>query len=431
MRILFCCEFYAPSVGGVQEVMRQLAERLVLKGHQVTVATSALPDRDFATLNGVHIQEFAVSGNLVRGILGEDDKYRDFVINGGFDVMMIKAAQQWTFDALWSVLDQIKIPKVFIPCGFSGLMEPSFADYFSRMPIILRKFDHLIFYASDYRDINFAKQHGIMNFSVVPNGASEWEFNVEPDTTFRSRNSISSDAFVFLTVGSFTGLKGHLELVRAFKKLNMAKGMNAVLILNGNDCLGLEDDLGTWLRKLNGLVRCYGLYYTSKHVLKDLLRRVGIAGTVSKGFKEIAASINREDKNKKVLVTNFARPELIQAYMASDLFVFASNIEYSPLVLFESAAAGLPFLSVDVGNAQEIASWTLSGELCISERDAKGYTRVDTNVLAEKMAQMMGRGAELKKMGGRGKASWSNNFTWLKISEQYEKIFEGLVKRSS
>ena len=25
MRILFCCEFYYPSVGGVQEVMRHLA----------------------------------------------------------------------------------------------------------------------------------------------------------------------------------------------------------------------------------------------------------------------------------------------------------------------------------------------------------------------------------------------------------------------
>ena len=200
MKILFCCEFYAPSVGGVQEVMRQLAERLVEKGHQVTVATSKLPNRNFTSLNGVSIQEFSVSGNLVRGMFGDEDKYRQYIIGGDFDILMIKAAQQWTFDALWPVLEQIKIPKVFIPCGFSGLMEPSYFSYFSKMPEVLRKFDHLIFYASDYRDINFTKQHGIANFSIIPNGASEKEFNSTYDATFRSRHGISEDAFVFLTV---------------------------------------------------------------------------------------------------------------------------------------------------------------------------------------------------------------------------------------
>ena len=37
LSILLACEFYAPSVGGVQEVMRQIAERLVDRGHSVIV----------------------------------------------------------------------------------------------------------------------------------------------------------------------------------------------------------------------------------------------------------------------------------------------------------------------------------------------------------------------------------------------------------
>ena len=125
MRILFCCEFYAPSIGGVQEVMRQVAERLVQSGHQVTVATSKLSGRHFESLNGVQIKEFAVSGNLVRGIFGDEESYRNYVVDGDFEVVMIKAAQQWTFDALWPVLESIKIPKVFIPCGFSEEGERS------------------------------------------------------------------------------------------------------------------------------------------------------------------------------------------------------------------------------------------------------------------------------------------------------------------
>ena len=115
MHILFCCELYAPSVGGVQEVMRQLAERLVVRGHHVTVATSRLPGRELETLNGVNIKEFDVSGNLVSGMKGEIERYQEYVVAGGFDIVMIKAAQQWTFDALWPVLDEIKLPKVFIP----------------------------------------------------------------------------------------------------------------------------------------------------------------------------------------------------------------------------------------------------------------------------------------------------------------------------
>ena len=430
MKILFCCEFYAPSVGGVQEVMRQLAERLVEKGHQVTVATSKLPNRNFTSLGGVSIKEFSVSGNLVRGIFGDEDKYRQYIIGGDFDVLMIKAAQQWTFDSLWPVLEQIKIPKVFIPCGFSALMELTYATYYSKMPDVLRKFDHLIFYASDYRDINFTKQHDISNFSIIPNGASEKEFNVKKDATFRSRNSIPEDAFVFLTVGSLTGLKGHLELAHAFDKLALKPDVKAVLVLNGNDPSILDNNLLSLLGSYISLLRIYGIYFTARHALRRLLEKMSIKVGMLKGIHNIAMTINKNEKNKKVLVMNFPRPELIQAYMASDMFVFVSKIEYSPLVLFESAAAGIPFLSVNVGNSVEIANWTQSGEICPSERDERGYTLVSPDVLAEKMAEMMSNEYGLKEMGNRGKHNWSERYTWHKIAPQYEQIFEKFVGKN-
>lgn len=429
MKILFCCEFYAPSVGGVQEVMRQVAERLVEKGHQVTVATSKLPNRGFKSLNGVGIKEFSVSGNLMRGIFGDKEQYRQFVIKGDFDIVMIKAAQQWTFDALWPVLDKINIPKVFIPCGLSGLMEPAYQDYFSKIPEVLRKFNHLIFYASDYRDINFTKQHGIKNFSIIPNGASEKEFNIKIDSTFRSRNGIADDAFVFLTVGSLTGSKGHLELAYAFDNLILKADTNAVLILNGNDSSRFDVSNFSLPRKFASSLRTYGIYYTMQHTLKSLLRRAEVNVGKSVGILDITNAINKKEKHKKVLVTNFPRQELIQAYMASDLFVFASNIEYSPLVLFESAAAGIPFLTVDVGNSVEIANWTQSGEICPSERDERGYTRVSPDILAGKMAEMMSNVPMLREMGIRGKRNWSERFTWHKIAIQYEQIFENLLEK--
>ena len=169
MKLLFCCEFYYPSIGGVQEVMKQIAERLVARGHEVIVATSALSNRNFSNLNGVQIAEFSVRGNLVSGMTGEVERYRQFVRSFDGDAILIKAAQQWTFDALWSDLEQIIVRKVFIPCGFLSFYQPEYQDYFKRLPAVLRQFDALIFYADDYRDINFAREHHISNCIVLSN----------------------------------------------------------------------------------------------------------------------------------------------------------------------------------------------------------------------------------------------------------------------
>ena len=431
MRILFCCEWYSPSVGGVQEVMRQVAERLVARGHEVTVATTQLPTRDFSVLNGVCVEEFDVSGNLVAGMTGDIERYQQFVVTADFDVIMIKAAQQWTFDALWPVLDNIQIPKVFIPCGFSSLFQPTYAEYFSRMPEILRKFNHLIFYASNYRDIDFARQHEIHHFSVIPNGASELEFNVAIDPSFRKQHDIPNPSFLFLTVGGLTGLKGHLELAKAFARIELAEGQHATLILNGNESLAFNSNMGDRIVKLLGVVRTCGFKYALKHALKQALVNLGFTIGFVANLKKLAKQVNKSHTNKKVLLTNYPRHELTQAFMAADLFVFASNVEYSPLVLFESAAAGTPFLSVSVGNSVEIAQWTGAGVICPSSVDDKGYTKVDEAVLAHAMVSLMKQKDRLAKLGATGKKNWSERFTWGKISEQYEQIFCRLLENRS
>jgi glycosyltransferase involved in cell wall biosynthesis len=54
------------------------------------------------------------------------------------------------------------------------------------------------------------------------------------------------------------------------------------------------------------------------------------------------------------MITSLSRIETLAAYHQADLFLFPSNIECSPLVLFESIASKTPFLTTDVGNAKEI-----------------------------------------------------------------------------
>jgi glycosyltransferase involved in cell wall biosynthesis len=114
--------------------------------------------------------------------------------------------------------------------------------------------------------------------------------------------------------------------------------------------------------------------------------------------------------------------------MAADLFIFASNIEYSPLVLYEAAAAGTPFLTVPVGNSAEIARWTGAGVVCPAPKDERGYTRADPEVLAAAIAELAQDAARLRTLGETGRRRWLANFTWQVIAARYEAILAGTAQ---
>jgi glycosyltransferase involved in cell wall biosynthesis len=448
MRILFASEYYYPSVGGVQEVIRQLAERFARAGHAVTVATTFMPQRRDSTINGVRIEGFKVSGNLVRGIEGEAQRYRDYLLRQDFDVLMVKAAQQWTFDALIPVLDAIRRPKIFIPCGFSGMFDPEYAEYFRAMPEWMSKFDRLIFYASDYRDINLARSRGLTNYSIVPNGADEREFSTSADPSLRERLGIPKAAFVVLTVGSVTGLKGHLELAEAFERGEFGD-RKAFLLMVGNrpQAPVLSDGwigrsaLGRKLAYIRTLRRLGGTARVAKWMTRGALESVGLGGLLAAlGFPRksvapdvaVAAVLKRINAmpNRGALLVDLPRRDVVQAYLNSDLFAFASRVEYSPLVLFEAAAAGLPFVSAPAGNAAEIAAWTSGGIICTANVDAEGYTHVDRADLAHKIAQLAKAPEVRARMGTAARKAWEERFSWEMIFRAYEGIFEECLERT-
>jgi glycosyltransferase involved in cell wall biosynthesis len=401
------CEFYSPSIGGVQEVMRQIGERFVRAGHEVVVATSHLPERRSLKIDGVAVEEFRVSGNLARGMTGEIQRFRDYVMRQDYDILMIKAAQQWTFDALTPVLDAIQARKIFIPCGFSGLLDPVYADYYERMPEWLKAFDRLIFYASDYRDINLAKKHGLKNIAIVPNGADEREFDIGKDARFRARHGIREDAFVVMTVGSLTGLKGHLELAHAFQQCDFGSVPACLILVANRPSAPKRTPWPGWLKRL------VGRPLTPEMALKPILERINAT------------------EGRQVIFGDFPRPEVVQAYQNSNLFVLASKIEYSPLVLFEAAAAGLPFISVPVGNAAEVAQWTGGGQICAASVDARGYTLVDPGSLARHIQALAERAQTRADLGAAGRRSWEQRFTWDRVYRCYERLFQDCLQEPS
>lgn len=393
-RVLLCCEHYPPSVGGVQEVMRQIAERLAADGVDVTVATSPHPDRSPDTVrNGVRVVSFAIAGNWAKGMKGPIEQYRTFLRQGHFDALLIKAAQQWTFDAAIDVMPDLPCRKLFIPCGFSGLHDPLYAAYFQQMSQWLRRLDGLIFYANEYQDIAFARAHGLAPLHLIPNGVDEREFVDPDDHRIRQRLGIDPEHDLILSVGSQLAGKGHWELVRAFGLASLHRP--CTLVINANSP-------GTdWVSLLK------------RHVKHALAGRWPLSW--------LAWWHGRRPVSKRVLVLDLPRAELVNLYKAADLFVLASHVEYSPLVLFESAAAGTAFLATAAGNSEEIAMWTQGGT--VMKREKANSAEVSVPELANAIETMMGNLEYLHATGRAARANiWSKGFTWEEISKKYRSL---------
>lgn len=387
MKILHTVESYPPSLGGMQEVVRQLSERLAGLGHDVTVATSKLSAHTEQVVNGVKIREFAVSGNLVRGLSGDVESYRNFLLFSDFDVITNFAAQQWATDVMIEMLDKVKAIKVFVPTGFSGLFMPQYKNYFESMKLWMKKYEMNVFLSEDYRDINFARENGIEKMVVIPNGASEDEFSQGPKTDIREALGIPKNHFLILHVGSHTGLKGHAEAISIFSK---ARIKDATFLIIANDFGEGCKKACRWKKRLfNGWFR-------------------------------------RWFDNKQLIVLQLTREETVSAYKNADLFLFPSNIECSPLVLFECMASRTPFLTTDVGNAAEIIKWSGGGALLPTTMDKIGYSTADIDGSVKMFEEICRDEIKRKEMRLAGFNAWQERFTWGKIASDYEQLYQTL-----
>lgn len=375
----------------MQEVVKQISERLVQKGHKVTVATSKIPQRTSRIINGVKIKEFDISGNMVRGLKGDVKKYQEFLLNSDFNVVTNFAAQQWTTDLMLPILGQIKAKKVFVPTGFSALYNPTYKEYFKKMEDWMKWYDMNIFLSYDYRDINFAKKAGVKKIKVIPNGASEEEFLSTPQINIRKLLNIPPHHFLILLVGSHTGKKGHIEAMKIFTR---SKINNATLLIIANS------------------------YYRGACELKC---------KASPKFLNILPS--NLLGHKKIIVAELPRQQTIAAYQTADLFLFPSQIECSPLVLFESMASKTPFLTTDVGNSKEIIKWSKSGVLLPTIKDKNGLSICKIKESAKILENLYNNPQKRQLMAKNGFSVWKKSFTWNKITKEYLNTYEKLMNK--
>ena len=379
MKYLLVSQFYDPNVGGAQRVVQELAENLAASGHRVEVITSFDPKRIFQEKNGVKVTSFRIKGNAVEGLVGEIEEFQKYLLTQNYDGLFIYAAQHWGLDAALPVLSQIKAKKIHVPCGYSALHNPCYKNYFEKMKSDLTLFDVLIYHSKSYRDYQFASDLGLENLKLVPNAASRKEFEKIPDKSFRKTIGQGSEQFILSTIGSPPYGKGHLDVLNVFS--DDFFDHKYTLVLNGDYSI---DNFSKLLKEAvkffmgRSIFNIYVKVYWQKWI-----------------------------KRKNIILKNLPRNDVISLFFESDLFLFMSHIEYSPLVLFEAAAAGCPFLSVPCGNAEEIAEWTEGGSVLSKDDFASGLKKLIQNK------------DQLKKYSERGRANFLNTYNWSYVMKEY------------
>jgi glycosyltransferase involved in cell wall biosynthesis len=380
--VLFTLERYDKTGGGVYEVISQIARRFHTDGYNVKIAattSSGQFEPGMIIENGMEVNRFDIHGSLVNGLRGDIESYKNFLLTEEYDVFVNYAAQQAMTDICFLYADFIDKKKIIIPCGYSGLYWPDFAAYFKALPAYLKHYDAQIFHTINYRDYELSFKNNLQNLYLVPNGFDRNEIeNTKPG--FREKYGIEKDKKVFLHIGNITGTKGHVEALIVYM-LCMIR--NSVMVFVGQP-----------------------LHWRSKH-FKLFAKMMSIA---TLGWR-------------RFIFLEIHPPETFQAFKESDVFLFFSNIEYSPLVLFEAAAAGLPFLASDCGNSKEIAEWSGMGQIVETIKNAKGFSKINYKDAIKQLRLLMS--SPVKPVP---KKEFLDNFNWDSLYLKYRDVVEKVVK---
>jgi glycosyltransferase involved in cell wall biosynthesis len=193
-----------------------------------------------------------------------------------------------------------------------------------------------------------------------------------------------------MTIGNYTGEKGHRELLKVVKRLPLPK---VTLVSAGTATPGI------------------GSYDMFKQGAERIISSKKFAG------------------KKVVMIDGTDRKAVRELLKCADIFVFLSNIEASPLVLFEANAAGVPFIATAAGNSAEISKWTGGGIIVKTRQLPNGRVVADTLDTVYKITFYGLNGIKRRALGRRGRASWQKKFTWQKLTEEYLELYGSLIKK--
>ena len=347
VKILIISFSFPPNKDGVSEAAAAMAFGFANRGWHVHVLTETTsPARKSDVCHGVRIFEFSSTGGKRPGmrILGGETSYTDFLLCGGWDLIVIHAYELALRLAI-PLLKRIPCKKILVSHGYAALAWVWYPKFpfglvgwlrsvkdSLLMSVWLRHFDRTV-YLSQQADLRgfydhfLAKASGYQGRRVIPNGIDLEERGKDPGG-FRLRHGIAGDAFVFLCVANYSRRKDQGYGARAFRKAGIPGG---VLVFIGSE-------------------------------FNEHARRFQ---------EEDARCFGPDSQGRIIWLEKQSRESTLDAFAACDAFLLSANHEAQPIAILEAMREGKPWIARKAGC---IAS--MEGGLCVNSVSAMAAAMV-------------------------------------------------------
>ncbi len=376
MKIAYVTAFYYPTIGGVEQVVKELAERYVSQGHEVHVFTS-----DWDKNKRINVREETINGVII---------HRHFHILKIASFASIFPSLLWTlsrqkFDVIHthvsghahtffgSVIAKIKrTPLIHTThCPWTE----GFRSMAGRILVWLsyKTLNRLSFKLSDKIiaitpwEIPFIEKHGGRKekIVVIPNGVDKIFFKKIKNNTFKKELSISEPIVLF------------------FGRLNPTKGPDKFVL-------------------------------AAKEILKERKDIKFLMVGPDEGMLNQVQELSKDEKNIIILGPVREKSKIPEIYQSADVYVMPSYREGLPLTLFEALASGLPIVASPVNGIPYEMSDPENG-FFVKYGDIQGLKEkilllLDNKKLAEKIS--------------KNNIEKARNYDWDLIAEKTMKLYQ-------
>ncbi len=373
MKILQVTPRYYPSIGGVEETVKQYSERLVMNlGHEVTVFTSNL-DTDYSNIvNSVKVERLWTVPGVRKGPFSPVVPSMALKLLGSsFDLWHLHANKRFTTD-LAAVLQKIKrTPYIFSP--YAGMFGTTSLGRLHNRTIGKLAFnaETTIVISNFEKSLIEKEKVTVKRFEVLPIGVDVAEFG-GADTSFWDKYNLR-DHKVILFVGRLTAHKGVDTLLRALPRV-LEKDKEVKLLVVGPD-------------------------FGEKAFFEKTTQDLGLTEQV-------------------IFAGKVTRPQLLGAYKVSDLFCLPSRSEAFGIVMIEAFAAGIPVVAANNTAIPEIVRDGETGLLFDTE---------NSKDLAEKVITILGDKKATQNLINNASTDVAEKYNWTKIVDRLDTIYREAI----
>jgi glycosyltransferase involved in cell wall biosynthesis len=365
-KIFFAVNNSYPNVGGSEKVVQQVSEGLHNQyGHECVVLSKSVKKKELIH-NGVKIIPLSPSG---RGFINQ--------------VQTQSPDHLFVYGDLFSYWKEVVKFSNSLDCGKSIALvgmnnmirnRSLFNSFLSKTESF-----NVITHSEKYQDSLMCKRYKIP-FTVIPNSVDDSEFeNCKFD--FRKFYNIETSKILLCVSNFFPG-----------------KGQDNIIPILNNIYSEFKDFTAIFISSLKG--------FAFSQVIKN----------------QFVMKLKNVPFKYKVLC-DIPREHTVGAFLDSDVFVFPSKKEVAPLVVLESMNAGLPWVSLNVGNTPD-----LEGGICIKaeNKDADDnivYTKKVENDFSNSIKKIIFDEELKKELGIKGRKMIQESFCFDSVLNKYNRIF--------